>query len=224
MSQDRYLKVVVTVTAVALPVIAMAQLDSAATASATGVQGDAEVDQPVPQEQLLEEPPTDAGGTRAPEITLPLRWRVATAVEDTGSNAYCTTVINVTNATDAIVSVEVEWHDDISGSLLVVSSSVSAFDQHTFVADDQVFYSPWVANVVAGLADFDGYALVAADDPRIFVHAAVICRDGLGGGTNVVALYDSPVFPVGTTADYFQAGAPGAAPIPPTAAVAEPES
>lgn len=231
MLQGRYPKVVLTVIAVALPVLATAQLDAPWAASAGELDGDAEVDraptqQPARQEQLREEPPADASGTRAPEITLPMRWRVAAAVEHTTGDTFCTTIVDVTNATEATVSVEVEWHDDLLGSLAVASSNVPAFDQHTFVADDDVRHLPWlsIGGGNADLADFDGYALVAADDPRIFVHAAILCRDGLESTAKMVALYGSPVFPVGATADYFRAGVPGVAPMPPTAAATQPES
>lgn len=235
MLQDRYVKAVLTVIAVALSAMAMAQLDSRGVASAGEVDVDTEGDDgshrgrvPAresagPVEQAQELAPSSAA--RAPMSTLPLRWRIAAAVEHTVSANDCTTVLDVTNATDAAVSVEVEWLDDFTGSLAVVPSTIPAFEQHTFLADDEVSTFPWLhlGGLVADLDDFDGYALVAADDPRIFVHAAIICRDD-AATPNIVGLYGSPVFPVGTTADFFQAGSPGAAPMPPVARVSEPES
>ena len=47
-----------------------------------------------------------------------------------------------------------------------------------------------------------------ADDPRIEVASFQYCRDGIGGGQNIASITQVPVYPVGATMEYFQAGMP----------------
>jgi hypothetical protein len=58
--------------------------------------------------------------------------------------------------------------------------------------------------------DFQGYAHVHADDPRIMVTARVFCRDGLGIGANVVSDYQVASYPVGASMGFFLARTPRA--------------
>ena len=113
------------------------------------------------------------------------------------------------NLTNSLVNVEVEWLSFLDSSLAVRPQGVAPRQTLTWVADDEVAPSPFVFFDDANLADFDGFATVSADDPRITASAFLLCRDGPGTGTNITTMTNIPAYPVGATLNLFQATMPG---------------
>jgi hypothetical protein len=86
-----------------------------------------------------------------------------------------------------------------------------------FMTDNDVQLDPFILDVYADAGEFDGYAHVNADDPRIVVTAMMRCGDN--DLHLPVTITSIPAYPVGATAEYFQAGIPPAWTPP----IAEPE-
>lgn len=195
MRSDRYTKVVLTV--VALGLWALVLTGSPEEASAAR--------QVSRQERLESETPAD----HAPAVTdMPLRWRVARARHQTGGyNTFCGTAVTVTNLTGSTVNAKVNFLGFLGNSLAVEEISLAAYDPDVVITNLDV--EPGIADVSdAELVAFQGYALVYSDDPRIMVAGRIYCRDGLGILAAVVSDHMVPAYPVGTTAQYFQAGMP----------------
>ena len=244
MNSDRYTKVVLTVIAVGLWALTMAQVGTP-VAGATepnrpyaqqgspyvdaGSAGDPQQGVVSPREEAYPAPAESKG----PTSTLPLRWRVSWAAQETGNEfTWCSTAVVVTNTTAAGVDVEVEWMKiDGTGAALVpvtipaYGNRASVASQTGAIAAERVNNVPWISSgtTMAYIYDFYGYALVSAEDPRIMVSAFQYCRNGLGyTGATIVSQTNIPVYPVGATAEFFQAGLPAGWP-PPTALAEETE-
>jgi len=156
-----------------------------------------------------------ASSPRAPSATLPLRWKVSWATERSTDTTFCGTAVLVTNETSSSVSVEVEWFDKDGSALALKPLSVSSMQQRNFISGTGYLvpdtdYRPFDADEAAMLADIEGgYARVHASDPRILVAAFQYCRDGQGNNKNIVSITQIPVYPVGATLEFYQAGVPG---------------
>ena len=146
---------------------------------------------------------------RAASSSKPLRWRIAVAQEVVGATGVnCITLIHVANPGSSAVSVDVEWFNASGSTEALRTASVSAYTSKSFVTDDQVNPAPFFQSNTADLENFSsGYANVNADDPRIVVSAYLICKDGIGT-SNLVSMSLVPAYPMGATAEYFQAGMP----------------
>lgn len=215
MVQDRYLKVVLTVIAVALSFIALTQFEAPADANpaelreektefgelsprgpVVGVKG-------VGHEEISREHAPGVA-SRAPTATLPLRWRVSRAFHD-DSGPFCGTLVSVRNVTSTDVEVEIEWFD-LDGSSLGLSS-FTAFSGWVFevatsaTGGPQPPYSP---AFITPTGVFHGYADVFADDPRILVTAFNYCVDNLTD-ENLVSLAEIPAQPVKSSLEVFRA-------------------
>lgn len=149
------------------------------------------------------------------QATTPLRWRIPWATVEIGTFAtLCTTAINVRNLADATVNVEVEFFST-SGTLLEnVAGAVAAGAVENWLPDGQsnINAAPFAAAANSGTTgDFEGYANVHADDPRILVSAHILCRNSTADPlqSEIVAITNEPAFPVGATLQFFQAHAPG---------------
>lgn len=159
---------------------------------------------------------------RAPTATLPLRWQVSWATEQSVDTTHCGTAVVVTNRTSSAVDVEVEWFDYAGDSLALRFQSVEGFSQKTWITGDDASIPdtdsrPFYHDDPADIADIvGGFALVNADDPRIQVAAFQYCRDGQGAGKNITSITQIPVSPVGTTAEFFLAGMPATRILPMT--------
>lgn len=211
MSQDRYLKGVLTVIAVALSVIALAQLDAPAAATAV---------------EFAEGPSTIP--PRQAASPLPLRWRIPFAAHTNTSidgAEDCATVISAVGFGPDAITVEVEFFSSEGVSAGRTSHILDMPGEHDLhVTGEDVSIRPFlVADASADTGNFNGHALVFSDDPRIFVGVYLTCHEtGASGFPSHVT--NLSAFPVGQTVTFFQAGTPGLAPMPPTAAVTEPES
>lgn len=205
-SSDRYTKVVLTVIAVCLCVLTLGEvslLDPTARAEASSV----DFSPPGTREQ--QKTSNAVAGPRAPTSTLPLRWRIPTAVERVGSaETYCSTVVSVRNLTTSSVSVEVEWFDWDGTTQKLRPMTLPARNLLQWATNNAIVLLPYYADDDALILGFIGYANVNADDPRILVTATVLCRDGTAGDSKVLSQNELPVFPVGATMEYFQAGMP----------------
>jgi hypothetical protein len=216
MRGNRYRDLMLTVIAVALCVIALPRLESPEAIAATSRAEEATV--AGPQQSVMspnEKADTASQGPRAPTSTLPLRWRVSWAALETGDfDTWCSTAIVVANTTAAAVNVEVEWMSSGGSSLALKPAAVPGYQQAVWIPDTlipDVNPVPWFATefMDPGIADFKGFALVTATDPRIMVSAFQFCRSTSGvSGAVVVSQTNIPAYPVGATMEYFQAGMP----------------
>jgi hypothetical protein len=232
MQVDRYTKIVLTLIGTGLWVLTITQL-GVPTSAATQAATTSEV---VPATAGFQFARTsgmapaspEPGASRGPTSTLPLRWRVAwAALETSGNYTYCSTAIAVTNTTGQSVNIEVEWMDRFGNSRgLRFRIAPSHQTQVWTVGGNGVAInnSPWAANDFLTVTDFLGYALVTASDPRIMVSAFQYCRTGTGySGATVLSQTGIPAYPVGATAEYFQAGMPGGWPTAPATLAAPPD-
>ncbi len=219
MHVDRYTKIVLTVIALGLWALMLAEVGlpdfiseveaTAASPSATTLQS-------------LKKPGGEAGTVRAATATLPLRWRVSWAAQYVADTTNCGTAIIVTNDTSSSVTVEVEWFSWYNSSEGLGSLAIAGQNSKVWVSGrdwntPSVDYRPFVPDHYADAIGFAGYARVHATDPRIEVAAFQYCRDGLDQGKNIMSITNIPAFPVGATAEFFQAGMP-ATWMPPIAA------
>jgi len=210
MRSDRHTRVSLTLISVYLLVLALAvvgqpNMGARAEAAAT----------PSPQASLANSPkPGDpVGSIRVPTATLPLRWRIPWVSEYSSGTTHCGTAIAIVNARHSQVNVEVELFDYLSVSQKMQSSAIPASRQILMVSggdrttdtDYRPFFPDWLLDISDIIA---GYGRVHADDPRIEVAAFQYCRDAQGTSANIVSITQIPVYPVGSTADFFQAELP----------------
>jgi hypothetical protein len=222
MRSDRYTKFVLTVIAVCLSVLTLTGIglpDFTTEAEATVAARSALAD------QGRKNTGNEAVGPKVPTATLPLRWRIPTAFENIFSNAtFCTTVVSVLNATASSINVQVEWTSWGGFSQALRPMALPASEMLHWVSDHQINIRPYFPDDDAGLEGFSGYVNVHADDPRILVTAIILCRDDtFATPLAKIRVHDTiPAYPVGTTAQYFQAGMP-ATWTPPMASPETPE-
>jgi hypothetical protein len=206
MRSDRYKNVILAVIAVCLLALALTAVGLPGFAARAEATVDIAARDAYRGHQ---KPGGEAVEPRGPKSTLPLRWRVPAAHENVDSDeTYCSTVVSVLNVTSATVNVDVEWmwwNDDSEARRPM---AVPARSMMQWATNDEINLSPHYADDVANLAILHGYANVNADDPRILVTATVLCRDGTAAGAKIVSQNDVPAFPVGATAQFFQAGMP----------------
>jgi hypothetical protein len=204
MRSDQRIKILLVVFVVAVCAMAMSRLEFPAEAATTGQEVYA-----ADSRQDRREPETR--GAHAPTVTdMPLRWRIARARHESGNfNTYCGTEVVVTNLTGSPVEAKVEFLNSGGASEGVSAISLAAFDPDNVITNLNV--EPGVTDIVGYLAlgDFQGYALVYADDPRIMATARIYCRDATGSAANVVSDQMVPAYPVGASAEFFKAGMPG---------------
>jgi hypothetical protein len=117
------------------------------------------------------------------------------------------------------VNIEVEWMDRFGSSKGVRFRIAPAYQTQVWTVGGNgiaINNSPWAANDFLTATDFWGYALVTANDPRIMASAFQYCRTGTGfSGATVLSQTVIPAYPVGATAEYFQAVLPGGWPTAP---------
>jgi hypothetical protein len=214
MRTDRYTKIVLTVIAVALCVIALPRLETAKAMAASRQPATASADDIPEGASPLVEQPAPPRAPVGPTSTLPLRWRVSWASLNTGElETFCSTAVVVTNTTNSATEVEVEWMNHTGTSTALQLETVLAYRTFVWVlrgATATINPVPWrIDNSATISSGFKGHALVNSDDPRIMVSAYQYCRtDKDSPGPTVLAHTNIPAYPVGATAEYFQAGMP----------------
>lgn len=212
MSQDRYLNAVLTVIAVTLSILALAQFGALPAAGATEPSLATEAHEPSRFQRSALVP---SGATS----TLPLRWQIPYARHYDNSAAGtldCATVVSAVGfGTDPIL-VEVEFFNAFAGSEGKTSLPLNpAGEPDVHASDIEMSLSPFGVNAHANTGTFEGYALVFADDPRIFVGAYLVCTEvGATVGAFPRSITNLSAFPVGQTLSFFQAATPGSAPMP----------
>jgi hypothetical protein len=225
MHSDRYTKVVLTIIAIGLWALTITQLQvpeaqarpqagaGSGSGPAVGLRGQ-DTDELLALEQFSQgrQEPLDAAGPRphAPASTKPLRWRIPWArhLNQTGAGTVdCVTGVQVVNFAPRTINVDVEFLNFVGGSQGMITRSMPAGVPQFLVTDDDTDETPLNIDGFASTGNFDGYAHVNADDPRIFVTAVVRC--GEDGKQLPVSITTVPAYPVGTTAEYFQAWIPG---------------
>lgn len=163
MRSDHYTKLVLTVIAVCLCVLTLAEVDlpdltARAEASFVGLSAEGNQEQAKPSSEVT--------GSRAPTSTLPLRWRIPTAVEQTGTaETYCSTVVSVRNLTDSSVDVEVEWFNWDGTTNKLRLKTLSARNMLQWATNNAIVLLPYYADDDALITNLIGYANVNADDP-----------------------------------------------------------
>ncbi len=236
MRQDLFTRIMLAMIVIALWGLLLTQADmSTATANSKGAPGEGLLatpagEAPLPQSTAAPSKFTEGAPSRS-LATLPIVWRVSFATRETGSNSSCNTPIAIHNPSATTANVEVEWFHSWGAPLPDIAvrsmapATIASFMSRDSVSSNRVNTNPfWIntnySTILAG--DFDGYAYVYSDNPRIIVSAFVTCRTDLGldSGVDIVSNANVPAYPVGMALEYFQAGAPGAS-IPP-ALVAEP--
>jgi hypothetical protein len=168
---------------------------------------------------VLEGAPEQQG--RAAAATLPLRWRVTPIAHLEGvANRYCGSQVIVKNLTNSTVTVEVEWFHSGGGAAAIDTGSIYFQKQASFATSLDI--RPVMnVNQVSDIAEIThGFVNVHASDPRILVSAIYYCNSTTGNAAANVSMMNVPAYPVGATAQYFQAGMPARW----TAPMAEPES
>ena len=214
MRTDRYTKVILTIIAVALCVIALPRLETSEVEAASGrPEAVAAVGSQQAGQDVSPIPPT--AGAESREVatsTKPLRWRVSNAFHDVDSDhSICGTVVSVRNVAAASVPVDVEWFDFNGNSIALSTLTIPSGDMNVFWTNANVQLEPFTASGIASnTVDFQGgWANVNANDPRILASAAIVCRDVAGqDASNLEAMVNVPTFPVGATAEFFTAGMP----------------
>ena len=208
MSPDRYTKVVLTVIAVALCVIALPRLEAP----------EAMADSGHPRVARMEVPAGEAGLGAAPALAGPLRWTVGYAAawdDETSGLNECSTALTLVSSAPGPVSADV-WFINKSGSLVgSVSFSLAPGDPYNVMALGGGGNTwPLEADDYASTGFFTGgIARVYADDPRVLVTAFLMCKEGWTAGVSsngqaVRSIAHIPAYPVGATMDFFQAGMP----------------
>jgi len=209
MRSDRYTKVVLTVIAISLGALSMAQVGF--TLSNVHASAPPYLAQAASQEAIY--PPGGEGhAVRAGASSLPLRWRVRYARMLDNANTDCLTIITVRNLSTSATTVEVEWLDAAATSVAMSSLAIApgthehfttALSSGSTVNSTPFYYATWALV----LNDFDGSAQVHANDPRISVAAFLKC-DPSPSDAVLHTITDIPCDPIGTTTQYFQAGMP----------------
>ena len=221
MGADRYMKLVLTIIAVALCAIALPQIDTPEVVAAPEQSGSLRVAKLTEEVKLSET-------SIVPRTAYPLRWRVSFAghknlnEDDTND---CATVIMVSSASPTSMNVQVSFFgqtDVLVGgaSALLLPESVQAFATSGGSGGPSgPVGGPFVADNSASTGNFNsGFARVYSDDPRILVAAFLTCRrDQQNAFEQINAVrgfMNIPAFPVGATAQFFQAGMPAASSSP----------
>jgi hypothetical protein len=218
MRSDRYTRAVLTVIAIGLwaltlsqmaPSQAIADLDGAPAAALRPTQ---EAVGPV-GETYITGPARTTGIAPAAPSSRPLRWRVSCAAasdSDTAGTNECSTVISVLNTHSVGVPVDVELFNESAALEGSASFTLAAGDSQNAItfAGSGADSSPFFYDQIVVTGDFfGGFARVHADDPRVIVSAFLMCKED-GGVYPVRSISHIPAFPVGATAEFFQAGMP----------------
>ena len=209
MQSDRYTKIVLTVIAVALCALTLTQMETPEVMAASGRPEAAAV------EMKAEEPQAQEGSRFTITTVGPLRWWISYAAEyhpnQTGANE-CHTSVSLTGTGPGTVEVEVHFTGQDGTVLSARTGTVPHGGTLVFQTNSGEGSGSRIVNpdVYANTGMFkNGYARVYADDPRVMAVAFVDCMEDLadGGATAlpIHGLLNIPAYPVGATADIFQA-------------------
>ena len=210
MRSDRYTKIVVTIIAIGLWALVLTQQGN----SISNVHASVPASHVAQEQRLpdLSHSPTGGGPvSRAATSTLPLRWRVRTAVLKDFSTVDCITIISVRNLAPTSTAVDVEWLDASDTSVGKSSTSIAMGHVKAFSiynnspATGGTNASPFSPMWADTNSDFTGSAQVHTDDPRISVAAFLRC-DTQDADADPNSITSIPADPVGATMEYFQAG------------------
>lgn len=199
MRTDRYTKVVLTIIAIGLWALTMTQFELPEAQAGTG-----QIEQ-----ERQERRDTEPATPHAPVSTKPLRYRIPYARHrNTTTPGYpdCMTAVSIVNVGPASTYVDVEFFNGAGTSLGIGTLLVDPGEPDVSDTDTGVESTPIFINQYVGTGSFDGYALVNSDDPRIVVTAMMRC--GENDAPVPSTINSIPAFPVGATAEYFQAGMP----------------
>jgi hypothetical protein len=127
----------------------------------------------------------------------------------------CSTVISVMSTAPTSMNVEVEFFGQNDAFINDGTATLAAGAVEVFATvggsggGSGPSGGPVSADTLVNTGNFDsGFARVHADDPRLLVTAFLTCNQDQSAGSILRALLNIPAFPVGATAEYFQAGMP----------------
>jgi hypothetical protein len=189
-----------------------------AAAQSTALQEHATVDKAAPSRSV----------SRAPTATQPARYYIPHVQELINiNNTFCSTAIIITVpwTSPGSVEIEVEVFSDtgVTEKLDQVVASSSSGVRWTVVTDSEIKAPFKTVDSDLDLANFLGFAVVSANDPRIYVTAYDYCRTGTGALDHLVSMNSITVYPVGATLEFLKAGLPDELPLP-RAAESQPDS
>jgi hypothetical protein len=198
MATDRFTKVVLTVLAIGVWVLAIAYAGTpiVLATAADDTAGSAPSLEPVSNEMA------EAG---APAPAYPLRWYVSLVHHEVRAGSIdCKTVVMVVNLHSSSVNAQIDFYDD-SGTILATRSPSVAAGASYYEGTDLMMEYPSTGDTV-----IPGHARVYADHPNVLAINYIECPTGAVSVTS---------YPVGATLDYFQASlpAPGGTPLVDTA-------
>lgn len=111
----------------------------------------------------------------------------------------------------APILVEVEFFNASGASEGSTSLSLDPGAPDVHATDIGLSLGPFGVNVNADTGTFEGYALVFADDPRIFVGAYLVCTEvGVSVGGFPRSITNLSAYPLRQTGTFFQAASPPA--------------
>jgi len=204
MAPDRFTKVFLAVLAIGVWVLALAYVGTPAvlaTDSHEAVVGSVSLE-PVSSEEIV---------TGTPAVTYPLRWYVSLVHHEViGGSVTCKTVVMVANLHSSSVDVAIQFFDD-TGTVLATPSGTVAAGGTYFVGTDELNGLDG-DYPTTGTHLIPGHARVYATHPKIIVSDFIECPTGAVSVTN---------YPVGATADFFQASLPGTGVMPRYAEIVE---
>jgi hypothetical protein len=117
-------------------------------------------------------------------------------------------VVTVRNLTNQSVDVDVEWLAWDGGQVALRPLIVASNRMLQWATSTDVNVSPLYTDDSAGIGSLLGYAKVYASDPRILATSTLVCREADSVSAPFHVFNEIPAYPVGATAEFFQAGMP----------------
>jgi hypothetical protein len=191
MLQDRYTKVVLTVLAVGVWALALAQAGTPAVlAEAADGAAAAAI-----AETTSGAVAAEAESSGAPFTSYPLRWYIPLVLHVVESNSLeCETTVGVVNPNSFSVSVLIQFYAAGGSLLRTESSAVAAGALYQVSTSEMAPQYP-----ATGTVTVDGHARIQADHPNILPINYIDC---VGGDISTMPLA------VGATLDLFKVGIP----------------
>jgi hypothetical protein len=121
---------------------------------------------------------------------------------------YCATIVTIRNLTAAQINVDVEWVNWDGTQLAMRRLAMGPNKMLQWITSAGIDVSPHYADDDANLAVLLGYARVYAADPRILATSTLLCREGTAADSPIHVHDTIATYPVGATAEFFQAGMP----------------
>ncbi len=187
MPQDRYTKLVLTLLAVGVWALVLAQIGTPAVLAAAADDASA-------GDTSLEPVSNEVAVSGAPFASYPLRWYIPFVNHVVENDVLeCFTVVGVVNPNTSSINVEIDFLNETGGIQATRSSAVAAGATWGVDTDDMGEYPD------TGDVNMYGHARIYADNPNVLPIHLIECPHG--------HLSMTP-FAVGATLDLFRASMP----------------